>query len=100
MAFLRTLFWIAITVIVVVFSVNNWAPVTINLFGDLRADVKLPVLLLIVFLIGFVPPYLWMRVQRWRDKRRNLMTSRANITNILPPAPVAAEPGIGPSQAE
>jgi len=100
MAFLRTLFWIAITVIVVVFSVNNWGPVTINLFGDLRADVKLPVLLLIVFLIGFLPPYLWMRALRWRDARRSLMTSRANITNILPPAPATAEPGIGPTQAE
>jgi len=100
MAFLRTLFWIVITVIVVVFSVNNWMSVTLNLFGDLRADVKLPVLLLVVFLIGFVPPYVWMRALRWRDARRNLMTSRANITNILPPAPASAEPGIGPVQGE
>jgi len=100
MAFLRTLFWIAITVVVVVFSVNNWVPVTINLFGDLQADVKLPVLLLIVFLIGFVPLYVWMSALRWRDARRNLMTNRANITNILPPVQAATEPAVGTEQAE
>ena len=69
MAFLRTLFWIVMTVVVVVFSAHNWFPVTIGLFGNLQADVKLPVLLLLAFLLGFVPLYVWHRVTRWRSAR-------------------------------
>jgi uncharacterized integral membrane protein len=88
MAFLRTLFWIAITVIVVVFSVRNWVPVTISLFGDMQADVKLPVLLLIAFLIGFGPLYIWHRVIRWRDSRRLSAIERASPV-VAPPPPGA-----------
>jgi len=68
MNFLRTLFLIAVTVVVVVFSLRNWVPVTLNLFGDLQADVKLPVLLLASFLLGFLPMYVWHRLTRWRRR--------------------------------
>lgn len=85
MAFLRTLFWIVITAIVVVFSVHNWVPVTISLFGDLQADVKLPVLLLIAFLVGFVPVYIWHHAYRWRQKRKYSAVERA-------PAPIVQTP--------
>jgi putative membrane protein len=87
MAFLRTLFWICVTVIVVVFSVRNWSPVTINLFGDMQADVKLPVLLLIAFLIGFGPLYIWHRVFKWRQGRK-----LAAIDRTLPPVAVQTPP--------
>jgi uncharacterized integral membrane protein len=90
MAFLRTLFWIAITVIVVVFSVRNWVPVTISLFGDMQADVKLPVLLLIAFAIGFGPLYIWHRVIRWRDSRRLSAIERASPVVTPPPPPPPA----------
>lgn len=97
MAFLRTLFWIVITVIVVVFSIRNWSPVTINLFGDMQADVKLPVLLLIAFLIGFVPLYIWHRLFKWRQARKLSVIERAPPPLVVQtpppptyPAPVAA----------
>ncbi|WP_116090407.1 LapA family protein [Sphingomonas crusticola] len=92
MAFLRTLFWIVVTVIVVVFSFRNWSAVTINLFGDMQADVKLPVLLLIAFLIGFVPLYIWYRVFKWRHVRKLAMLDRAvsPTTVPVPPAPQPA----------
>jgi uncharacterized integral membrane protein len=92
MAFLRTLFWIAITVIVVVFSFRNWVPVTINLFGDTQADVKLPVLLLISFLIGFVPLYAWHRAVRWRHNRKLAVIERVPPAAAVPPAPVMPAP--------
>ena len=96
MAFLRTLFWIVVTIVVVVFSLRNWVPVTINLFGDLQADVKLPVLLLIAFLLGFGPLYLWYHLTRWRHRRE-----RASLTAPVPPAlPLPAEPGFGPARAD
>ena len=53
MQFLKTVFWVLIGIIVVLFSVRNWFAVTVNLWGDIQADTKLPVLLLIGFLIYF-----------------------------------------------
>lgn len=40
MSFLKTLFWIVLSTVVVLFSINNWLPVTINLWGGLEADFK------------------------------------------------------------
>jgi uncharacterized integral membrane protein len=104
MAFLRTLFWIALTVVVVVFSLRNWVPVTINLFGNLQADVKLPVLLLFFFLLGFVPLYAWHRATRWRHGRA--LAAERLATPVPPPPPPLATPplptesGIAPARAD
>lgn len=101
MGFLRTLFWIAITVVVVVFSFRNWLPVTINLFGDMQADVKLPVLLLIAFLVGFVPVYVWHRAYRWRQKRRLSAVERApQMPAPLPVQPAQMPPAASPDPFE
>ncbi|WP_298019068.1 lipopolysaccharide assembly protein LapA domain-containing protein [uncultured Parasphingopyxis sp.] len=70
MNFLKTLFWIVLSAVVVIFSLNNWLPVTLNLWGGLQADVKLPVLLLFVFLVGFVPAMIYYRTRTWRLTRR------------------------------
>jgi hypothetical protein len=109
MGFLRTLFWVAVTVVVVVFSIRNWIPVTINLFGDLQADVKLPVLLMIAFLIGFGPLYIWHKALRWRDRRRLTIERTIAVTppelagTKPPPEPApwqAPTPGFGPASAD
>lgn len=70
MHFLRTLFWVVVAVVAVVFSIRNWTPVVVHLWGGLDADVKLPVLLLIFFLIGFLPWYALHKATRWQLKRR------------------------------
>ena len=56
MQFLKTLFWVLVAVLVVLFSVRNWSHVTINLWDDIQADIKIPLLLLIVFLWGSCRP--------------------------------------------
>jgi len=95
MAFLRTLFWIAVTVIVVVFSVHNWTPVSVNLFGDTVVETKLPMLLLIGFLIGFVPLYGWHRAVKWRHSRKLSQIERTPPVVMAPPP--AAGPATGPT---
>ena len=97
MAFLRTLFWIAVTVIVVVFSVHNWTPVSVNLFGDTVVETKLPMLLLIGFLIGFVPLYVWHRAVKWRHSRKLSQIERIPPVVTTPPAAGPA-PGATPTQ--
>lgn len=70
MQFLKTLFWVLVAVLLALFASRNWAPVTLNLWGDIQADIKLPLLLLIAFLIGFVPMWLAMRARLWTADRR------------------------------
>lgn len=85
MHFLRTLSWVVVAVLLAIFAAGNWNDVTINLWGDLQAEVKLPFLLLLVFLVGFLPPYLLMRSRLWSLKRKLALAERPPVT--APPAP-------------
>lgn len=91
MNFLKTLFWIALTVVVVVFATNNWNAVTLNLWAGLQADAKLPVLLLIAFLIGFLPTWGWYRAKLWQLRRKVETTPRA-ATPVIPATPATPVP--------
>lgn len=70
MQFLKTLFWVLLAVIVALFASRNWSSATLNLWGDIQADVKIPILLLIVFLLGLVPTWLILRARIWALDRR------------------------------
>lgn len=70
MQFLKTLFWVLIAVLVALFGSHNWFDVTVNLWGDMQVDIKLPVLLLVTFLIGFLPTWGVMRTRLWSHRRR------------------------------
>lgn len=90
MKFLRTLFWVVVAVSLAIFAVGNWNDVSINLWGNLQAEVKLPVLLLLVFLIGFLPTYFIMRGRLWSVKRKLALAERPAVAPV--PAPPAFEP--------
>jgi uncharacterized integral membrane protein len=70
MQFLKTLLWVLVAVLVALFASRNWTDVTLSLWGDLQADIKIPVLLAIVFLLGFLPTWLLMRTRIWSYRRR------------------------------
>jgi uncharacterized integral membrane protein len=70
MQFLKTLFWVVLTMILVLFAKANWTAVTLKLWGGLEADVKLPVLILFAFLLGFLPTFILYRARLWSLKRR------------------------------
>jgi len=88
MQFLKTLFWVLIAVLVALFASRNWSEVTVNLWGDIQADIKLPVLMLIIFLLGFLPTWLVLRARVWSLDRRVDAMERNRIAS-LPPEPVA-----------
>jgi uncharacterized membrane protein YciS (DUF1049 family) len=77
MQFLKTLFWVMIAVIAVIFSYRNWTPITINLWGGLDADIKLPILVAIAFLIGFLPSFVLHKATRWQLRRKLDAAQRA-----------------------
>ncbi|MEO6581964.1 MAG: hypothetical protein ABIN68_04045, partial [Sphingomicrobium sp.] len=65
----KTLFWVLLAVILVLFASRNWSDATINLWGDIQVDIKLPVLILVVFMLGFLPIFLVHRTRLWTLKR-------------------------------
>ena len=88
MHFLKTLFWVVLAVAIVLFSSANWTTVTLNLWGGLAADVKLPFLVLVAFLLGFLPTFAYYRARLWRYERRLGNYERQVVTESAPAAPV------------
>lgn len=70
MQFLKTVFWVLLAVVLALFAKANWRPVTLKLWNDIVADVQLPLLLLIVFALGFLPIWMVMRARIWSMRRR------------------------------
>jgi uncharacterized integral membrane protein len=95
MQFLKTLFWVLVAVLVALFASRNWSDVTLNLWGDIQADIKLPVLLLFTFLLGFVPIWLLMRTRLWALNRRVDAMERNRVAGLTSaPADEGGEPVI------
>ena len=88
MQFLKTLFWIALTVVLVLFAKANWNAVTLKLWGGLEADIKLPILVLAAFLLGLLPTLIIYRARLWSLKRRLEPVERH--VSVAPPRPPAA----------
>ena len=96
MPFLKGLFWFLLAVLLVVFAFANWTTVPIKLWGGLIAEVNLPLLMLVMFLLGLVPMWLYHRAVRWRLRNR-LVANERTITELraaamAPSPPPAAEP--------
>jgi hypothetical protein len=95
MQFLKILFWCLLAFVAAVFTIGNWITVPIKLWGGLVAEVNLPLLLLITFLIGLLPTMLYYHAVRWRLRNR-LTTTERTLTDLrsalVPPAPPTLEP--------
>ena len=92
MQFLKTLFWVLLAVVLVLFGTRNWTDVTLNLWGDIQADIKVPLLLLIVFLLGLVPTWMVMRARMWSTNRRIEALERHQATIVERPVPLDGGP--------
>ena len=91
MQFLRTLLWVVIAAFVAIIASENWRDVTLDLWGNLQADIKIPVLLIFTFLLGFLPAWLVMRGKLWRLKRRLAQEEQIRPVAAAPPAPPAED---------
>ncbi|WEK00774.1 MAG: hypothetical protein P0Y59_03500 [Candidatus Sphingomonas phytovorans] len=92
MQFLKILFWCLLAFVAAVFTLGNWTTVPLKLWGGLIAEVNLPLLLFITFLIGLVPTMLYYNAIRWRLRNRLATSERtlADLRGVL--APTAATP--------
>ncbi len=91
MAILRTIIWVLLTAVLVIFSMANWIPVTVTIWPGQVLDTKLPVLILVSFLIGTVPLWIALRAARWSLKRR-LDHSERQLADLRAMANRPAEP--------
>jgi uncharacterized integral membrane protein len=105
MQFLKTIFWVALAVVAVIFSFNNWTDVHIALFGGMTWDTKLPVPLFFAFLIGLVPALVLHRATRW-SMRRKLNSAERALADVrmapaepTPPAPPPVSASLPPAAA-
>ena len=95
MQFLKILFWCLISFVAAIFTYGNWSWVTINLWGGLVAEVNLPFLMLVMFLVGIVPTWLYYRTIRWRLSQR-LATAERVIADLKPVVPMGMDPAPAP----
>ena len=70
MQVIRTVVWVVVLIALLVFSINNWTPVNVRIWNDLIWDTKLPVLVVIAFLLGLLPMWLLAKASKWRLKRQ------------------------------
>src|SRR4051794_31406773 len=82
MRFLSTLFWALVAAIAALFSWVNWNPVGLRLWDTLELDIQLPLLLLILFLLGFLPTWLVMRARVWSFRRRLEALDRQRVSSV------------------
>lgn len=101
----RTILWVLILVGLILFSWANWNPgISVRIWSNLVVDTRLPAVVVISFLLGLVPMWLYHRGVTWRLNRR----IRYLETSAQPPAPApaagsrepTAEIGAAPSSTE
>src|SRR4029450_5293025 len=90
MQFLKTLFWVFLAVLMVLFSISNWIVVPVKLSSTVYFDFKLPVLVIGAFLVGFLPTWAIFHARIWSLKRRLEGQATVHVANA--PATIVRNP--------
>ncbi len=99
MQIIRTIAWVLLALVLLVFSFNNWDPVEIKIWENLVLETKKPALVIIAFLAGLLPIWLLYTGMRWRLTRRikSLETAiRSTVVAAVPERGIE-EPSDGPN---
>jgi uncharacterized integral membrane protein len=83
MKIIRTAIWILILFGLLMFSVYNWDPVEVHLWDNLVLETKVPLLVIMAFLLGLVPMWLYHRGAQWSLNRRISSLENAVRSNAL-----------------
>jgi uncharacterized integral membrane protein len=90
MQFLRTIFWVVLAVVAVVFAIGNQQLVEVHVLGFIW-NPPLWFALLVAFLVGLIPALAVHRATRWNLKRKLDAATRAftpaPLVTPLPPEP-------------
>ena len=105
MQFLKTVFWVLLAIVGVMFAFANSQRVSVALWSEMVVDTPLWMVALIAFLAGFVPMLVLHRTTRWTMRRRLDSANRAltetavlpsTVRDLPPPGatPYAPPPGV------
>ena len=103
MQIIRTILWVLLLVALLLFSAINWDDVKVVLWPNtdpaltIVADTKIPVLVLLSFVIGFVPMWLYHRASKWTLQRK--IANLENAARTASTTPVAPTPAPEPAAA-
>jgi lipopolysaccharide assembly protein A len=88
MQVVRTILWVLLAVVVVLFAVANWQPVEVRIGGGLVLETKLPVLVIGAFLLGLLPTWAIHRLAIWRlERQRAALAADSEAYSEAAPAP-------------
>ena len=90
MQIVRTIVWVLLLVVLLIFSINNWTPVEVKIWEGLVLETKIPALVVISFLLGLLPMWLLHRITAYSARRRISSLESAARTVAVTPAPAAA----------
>ena len=102
MAVFRTIAWVALVCGLLIFSFYNWRPVEVTIWENLVLETKVPVVLVLAFLMGFVPLFAYHLSVKWALKRRvrNLENSLKTLaTSRRSDAPAGSDGALAPMTA-
>ena len=101
MQIIRTVIWVLLLVGLLAFSWANWEPnVTVKIWSNLVIDTKIPAIVIVSFLIGFVPMWMLHRGNSWRLSRRIGTLEKTVRDAAGTPAPTAAPVAASTTAAE
>lgn len=87
----RTIIWVLIAVLLTVFAVANSQQAEVRVWPGTIAELPLSVLIVVVFLLGFLPPFLLGIGSRWRLNRQ-IRQHEHTIATLSTPAPAPTAP--------
>ena len=71
MQIVRTILWVLLLVGVLAFSFGNWdRQIDVRIWPGIVWDTRVPALVIVSFLLGLIPMWLYHRGVRWRQARR------------------------------
>jgi lipopolysaccharide assembly protein A len=88
----RTAIWVILSIALTVFALMNFQTVEVRLTPGSNYNLvewPLALVMAVSFLIGFVPPFLMYRAQRW-SARRTIGEQERVIADLRTQAPVAS----------
>lgn len=70
MQIVRTILWVMLACAIMLFSFLNWNPVEVTLWDGLLVETKVPALVILAFVLGIFPMWLYHRSVKWGLDRR------------------------------
>ena len=77
----RTIVWVILAVLLTVFAVANSQVVAVSVWPGYVAELPLSILIILVFLVGFLPIFLMHVSNRWL-MRRQIEAQKQTITSM------------------